>query len=175
VSRLTSGGRIDRSQPLRFTFNGKPFTGYAGDTLASALLANDVRMVAASVTYGRPRGIFSAGVEEPNALVQIGADPMLRATQVELVEGLDAVGLNGKGRLSVEPDSGRFDKLYAHSDVLVVGGGKRLRAAFAYWGWRAAGGSASKTTSLLRAAAAIELAGKRLDRSLRELKELLAT
>jgi len=124
VSRLTSGGRIDRSQPLRFTFNGKPFTGYAGDTLASALLANDVRMVAASVTYGRPRGIFSAGVEEPNALVQIGADPMLRATQVELVEGLDAVGLNGKGRLSVEPDSGRFDKLYAHSDVLVVGGGR---------------------------------------------------
>ena len=124
MSRLASGGRIDRSQPLGFTFNGKPFRGYAGDTLASALLANDVVKVATSVTYGKPRGVFSAGVEEPNALVQIGADPMLRATQVELVEGLDAVGLNGKGRLSPEREFGRFDKLYAHSDVLVVGGGR---------------------------------------------------
>ena len=124
MSRLASGGRIDRSEPLRFTFNGKPFVGYAGDTLASALLANDLGIVATSVTYGRPRGVFSAGIEEPNALVQIGADPMLRATQVELVEALDAVGLNGRGRLSPEPDSGRFDKLYAHSDVVVVGGGR---------------------------------------------------
>jgi sarcosine oxidase subunit alpha len=124
VSRLPWGGRIDRSRPLRFTFDGKPLTGYAGDTLASALLANDVRIVAKSVTYARPRGVFTAGVEEPNALVRVGAEPMLRATQVELVDDLDAIGLNGKGRLSNEPDTARFDKIYCHCDVLIVGGGR---------------------------------------------------
>jgi len=87
MTRLPTGGRIDRSRPFRFTFNGHAYQGFAGDTLASALLANDVRVVANSVTYGRPRGVFSAGVEEPNALVQIGPEPMLRATQVELVDG----------------------------------------------------------------------------------------
>jgi sarcosine oxidase, subunit alpha len=132
MSRLGAGGRIDRSRPLRFIFNGRPYQGYAGDTLASALLANDVRVVASSITYGRPRGIFAAGIEEPNALVQIGAEPMLRATQVDLVEGLDAVAVNGKGRLTPEPDSGRFDKRYAHCEVLVVGGGRSgLTAALA--------------------------------------------
>src|ERR1700737_3566373 len=97
MSRLASGGRIDRARPLSFRFNGTPYRGYAGDTLASALLANDVRLVARSVTYGRPRGVFSAGVEEPNALVQVGHETMLRATQVELVDGLEAIGLNGRG------------------------------------------------------------------------------
>ena len=124
MSRLKAGGRIDRSRPLPFTFNGEAYTGFAGDTLASALLANDVRVVARSVTLGRPRGIFAAGVEEPNALVQVGLEPMLRATQVELVDGLEAVGLNGKGRVSLEPEPGRFDKVYAHCEVLVVGGGR---------------------------------------------------
>ncbi len=132
MSRLASGGRIDRSRPLRFTFNGRAYTGFAGDTLASALLANGVRVVARSVTHGRPRGVFAAGVEEPNALVQIGPEPMLRATQVELVEGLEAVGLNGKGRVSQEPDTAGFDKVYAHCEVLVVGGGRAgLTAALA--------------------------------------------
>lgn len=132
MSRLPSGGRIDRSRRLRFTFNGRPYLGFAGDTLASALLANDVRVVARSVTHGRPRGVFTAGIEEPNALVQVGSEPMLRATQVELVEGLDAVGLNGKGRVTTDPDSGRFDKVYAHCEVLVVGGGRAgLTAALA--------------------------------------------
>jgi sarcosine oxidase, subunit alpha len=129
VTRLSAGGSIDRSHPLRFTFNGRAYQGYAGDTLASALLANDVRVVANSVTYGRPRGVFSAGIEEPNALVQIGPEPMLRATQVELVDGLEATGLNGKGRLSTQPESGRFDKVYAHCEVLVIGGGAAGRAA----------------------------------------------
>jgi sarcosine oxidase, subunit alpha len=124
MSRLPAGGRIDRSRVMRFTFNGHAYPGLGGDTLASALLANDVRVVANSVTYGRPRGIFSAGTEEPNALVQIGPEPMLRATQVELVDGLDATGLNGRGRLTAQPDSGRFDKVYAHCEVLVVGGGR---------------------------------------------------
>jgi sarcosine oxidase subunit alpha len=96
------------------------------------LLANDIGVVAHSVTYGRPRGIFSAGVEEPNALVQVGSETMLRATQVELVEGLEAIGLNGRGRLSLESPSpsgggqggGFYDKIYAHCEVLVIGGGR---------------------------------------------------
>jgi sarcosine oxidase, subunit alpha len=132
MSRLASGGRIDRTRALSFTFNGAPYRGHAGDTLASALLANDVAVVANSVTYGRPRGIFSAGVEEPNALVQVGNDTMLRATQVELVDGLDAIGLNGRGRLQLDssPSGGgqgggpRYDKIYAHCEVLVIGGGR---------------------------------------------------
>jgi sarcosine oxidase, subunit alpha len=124
MSRLPTGGRIDRSRPLRFTFNGNLYQGYPGDTLASALLANDVRVIANSVTYRRPRGIVSAGIEEPNAVVQVGPEPMLRATQVELVDGLAATGLNGRGRLGSEADDGRFDKVYAHCEVLVVGGGR---------------------------------------------------
>ena len=131
MSRLESGGRIDRSRQISFSFNGTTYRGFAGDTLASALLANDVRVVAQSISYGRPRGIFSAGVEEPNALVQVGPDPMLRATQVELVDGLEAVGLNGRGRLT-ESDRGRFDKVFAHCEVLVVGAGRSgLTAALA--------------------------------------------
>ena len=124
MSRLAEGGRIDRSRPVRFSLNGTAYTGYAGDTLASALLANDVRVVAHSVTLGRPRGVFTAGIEEPNALVQVGPEPMLRATQVELVDDLEAIGLNGKGRLVAEADTARFDKIHAHCDVLVVGGGR---------------------------------------------------
>ena len=69
--RLASGGRIDRSKPLNFTFNGKAYQGYAGDTLASALLANGVHLVGRSFKYHRPRGIYGAGVDEPNALVQL--------------------------------------------------------------------------------------------------------
>ena len=124
MSRLATGGRIDRTRPIRLTFNGTPYRGYEGDTLASALLANEVRVVARSVTYGRPRGVFSAGIEEPNALVQVGNDTMVRATQVELVDGLEAIGLNGRGRLSAEPDTGRYDKVFAYCEVLVIGGGR---------------------------------------------------
>ena len=70
--RTATGGRVDRSKPLGFTFNGKPYQGYEGDTLASALLANGVRLVGRSFKYHRPRGILTAGPEEPNALVQLG-------------------------------------------------------------------------------------------------------
>jgi sarcosine oxidase subunit alpha len=129
LSRLASGGRIDRARPIHFTFNGVRYSGYPGDTLASALLANDVAVVANGVTYGRPRGIFTAGVEEPNALVHVGNDTMLRATQVELVDGLEAIGLNGRGRLSIDPDANRYDKIYAHCEVLVIGGGRAGIAA----------------------------------------------
>jgi len=96
--RLDIGARIDRGQRLAFRFNGKSYEGFSGDTLASALLANGVRLVGRSFKYHRPRGIYSAGMEEPNALVQLGtgaaSEPNLRATQVELFDGLKATSVN---------------------------------------------------------------------------------
>jgi len=116
--RLSKGGRINRDRPVDFTFNDRGYQGYEGDTLASALLANGVHLVGRSFKYHRPRGIFSAGAEEPNALVQLGngartvAD--LRATQVELHEGLSARSVNAHP--SVEFDVGAvnswFSKLF---------------------------------------------------------------
>ena len=73
--RLANGGSIDRSRPLVFTFDGLDYQGYAGDTLASALIANGVHLVGRSFKYHRPRGILSAGAEEPNALVTVTARP----------------------------------------------------------------------------------------------------
>ena len=178
--RLPEGGLIDRSQPRGFRFDGARYQGYAGDTLASALLANGVHLVGRSFKYHRPRGIVAAGAEEPNALVQLGegarSDPNLRATQVELVEGLTARAQNcwpsvgfdigaannamsrlfpsgfynktfmwpasfwmkyeyfirhaaGLGRAPEGRDPDRYDKTYAHCDVLVVGGGPAGLAA----------------------------------------------
>jgi sarcosine oxidase subunit alpha len=124
--RHPSLGRIDRGQPLRFRFDGQDYQGYRGDTLASALLANGVHQVATSVRLGRPRGIVSAGSEEPSALVQIEwpfPEPMLAAPTVELYDGLVASSLRGQGRLSGDPDPARYDAVHAHCDVLVVGGG----------------------------------------------------
>ncbi|MDP6602989.1 MAG: 2Fe-2S iron-sulfur cluster-binding protein, partial [Rhodospirillales bacterium] len=96
--RNPSGGLIDREMPLTFTFNGRRFGAYAGDTLASALLANGVRLVGRSLKYHRPRGIVGDGADEPNALVQLGAgartEPNQRATQVELFDGLTATSQN---------------------------------------------------------------------------------
>ena len=94
-----SGGRIDRTRPLSFSFDGRVMTGFAGDTLASALIANGVHLVARSFKYHRPRGILSAGSEEPNALLHIDrgggrCTPNLRATQVVLYEGLCATSQN---------------------------------------------------------------------------------
>jgi len=120
--RLPEGGRIDRTKPLRFTVDDIEYTGCAGDTLASAMIANGLLEVAPSAYLGRPRGIFAAGVDEPNALVQL-ADPMQLATTTELVDGLEATLLSGKGRLTGQPDPARYDKRNAHCDVLVVGGG----------------------------------------------------
>jgi sarcosine oxidase subunit alpha len=97
--RCAAGGRIDRSQTLRFSFDGISYDGFAGDTLASALLANGVHLVARSFKYHRPRGILTAGAEEPNALVTVSRDaarytPNLRATQIELYDGLIAHSQN---------------------------------------------------------------------------------
>ena len=96
-SRCARGGRIDRAQPLRFTFNGDVMYGYAGDTLAAALLANGIRLVARSFKYHRPRGIVSAGADEPNALVQLAGaldEPNVRATTLRLFDGLVARSVN---------------------------------------------------------------------------------
>ena len=97
--RTEAGGRIDRNAELHFTFDGAPYLGCRGDTLASALLANGVHLVGRSFKYHRPRGILAAGAEEPNALVTIRRDgdrttPNLRATQVELYDGLEAISQN---------------------------------------------------------------------------------
>jgi sarcosine oxidase subunit alpha len=97
--RTARGGCIDRAQPLRFSFDGRQYSGVAGDTLASALLANGVHLAGRSFKYHRPRGIMAAGSEEPNALVTVRRDdarvtPNLRATQVELYDGLVAESQN---------------------------------------------------------------------------------
>ena len=111
MSRLASGGLIDRSRPLTFSFDGKSYAGFEGDTLASALVANDVRLVGRSFKYHRPRGILTAGSEEPNALVTLRsgayAEPNSRATTVSLFDGLEAASQNRWPSL-------RFDLLAAN-------------------------------------------------------------
>ncbi|OIQ29837.1 MAG: sarcosine oxidase subunit alpha [Alphaproteobacteria bacterium MedPE-SWcel] len=96
--RISGLGQVSRNRPVSFAFNGKHYMGVEGDTLASALLANDVHLVARSFKYHRPRGILTAGSEEPNALVTVGegvaADPNIRATQQEIFEGLVARSQN---------------------------------------------------------------------------------
>ena len=183
ATRLPSGGRIDRTRPIRFTFDSKQYTGCAGDTLASALLANGVTLFARSWKYHRPRGLLGAGVEEPNALVQLheGARtvPNARMTEVILHEGLVAKSIHASPSLAFDwraingffarlipagfyyktfmasqkawhffekhirkasglgaspelPDPDVYDKQFAHTDVLVVGGGAAgLSAALA--------------------------------------------
>jgi methylglutamate dehydrogenase subunit C len=96
--RLGTGGLIDRARPLSFSFDGQRLSGFAGDTLASALMANGVKLVGRSFKYHRPRGILTAGSEEPNALVELrsGArrEPNTRATTAELFDGLVAASQN---------------------------------------------------------------------------------
>ncbi|TPK69397.1 sarcosine oxidase subunit alpha [Mesorhizobium sp. B2-4-19] len=98
TNRLNNGGLIDRSAALNFRFDGKSFSGFQGDTLASALVANGVKLVGRSFKYHRPRGILTAGSEEPNALVELrtGArrEPNTKATAAELYEGLEAASQN---------------------------------------------------------------------------------
>jgi sarcosine oxidase subunit alpha len=107
--RLPAGGCIDRSRPLNFRFNGRPYQGYQGDTLASALLANGVKVLGRSFKYHRPRGIFTSGEEEPCALVETGEGdariPTCRAPLVPLSEGL--VARSQTGWPSVGLDLGR--------------------------------------------------------------------
>ncbi|WP_311032186.1 sarcosine oxidase subunit alpha family protein [Mesorhizobium koreense] len=173
--RLPQGGLIDRSRPIDFTFDGQKLSGFAGDTLASALLANGRRLVGRSFKYHRPRGILTAGSAEPNALVTVGTggrrEPNVRATMAELHEGMVAKSQNrwpslgfdlgavnqlfspflaagfyyktfmwpgalweklyeplirraaGLGKASYERDPDRFEKRWAHCDLLVIGAG----------------------------------------------------
>ncbi|KNG92649.1 sarcosine oxidase subunit alpha family protein [Pseudaestuariivita atlantica] len=173
--RLDKGGLINRGHKLRFSFDGVGYSGFAGDTLASALMASDVRVVGRSFKYHRPRGIVTAGSDEPNALMTVGrgaaAVPNTRATMQEVYEGLKAVSQNrwpslafdllslndlaapflgagfyyktfmwpksfwenvyeplirraaGLGALSWEANDERYEKAFAHCDLLVIGAG----------------------------------------------------
>ncbi|MEP7059729.1 MAG: glycine cleavage T C-terminal barrel domain-containing protein [Actinomycetota bacterium] len=132
----TGGSGIDRAASLRFTFEGKAYSGFAGDTLSSALLANGVDVVCASPIMGRPRGVMSAGVEEAGAFVAVQEpwfDPIGPATAVELVDGLVAVGRPGVGVLPQSSEGApSADHRHIHVETLVVGGGiAGLRAAAA--------------------------------------------
>ena len=123
-NRLQRGGRIDRARPLAFSFNGKACKGFAGDTLASALIANGVSLVGRSFKLRRPRGIVGSGAEEPNAVMQVGegagAQPNLLATQVQLHDGL--VARTTKGWPGVRFDVGAANDLF----------GRMLGAGFYY-------------------------------------------
>jgi methylglutamate dehydrogenase subunit C len=182
--RLPAGGFIDRATALGFTFDGKPFTGHAGDTLASALIANGVHLMGRSFKYHRPRGVISAGASEPNALVELREggrkEANTRATMIELYDGLSAKSQNrwpsldwdigainslassalvagfyyktfmwpksfwekiyepiirkaaGLGTASKEADPDKYEKSFAHCDLLVIGSGPAgLMAALA--------------------------------------------
>lgn len=113
-NRLPGGGEIDRGKPLTFRFDDKTYTGFQGDTLASALLANNVKLVGRSFKYHRPRGVFSAGPEEPNALVHLRSgdrqEPNTRATMIELYDGLIAESQN-RGK-SLRNDPQRINNLF---------------------------------------------------------------
>ena len=119
--RLQRGGIVDHSVPLGFRFDGRSFNGLAGDTLASALMANGVTLVGRSFKYHRPRGIFTAGPEEPNALVELrsGArqEPNTKATTVELYDGLEATSQNRWPSLKF--DAGALNQIA--SPLLVAG------------------------------------------------------
>jgi sarcosine oxidase subunit alpha len=127
MRRLLRGGHIRRDRPLRFTWDGRELTGFEGDTLASALLAEGVDVLGKSAAFGRPRGITSAGLEEASGFAQIlsggASEPLVRMTGVTLYDGLAAESRITRGLLASEKDAGRFDKRYAHCDILVIGAG----------------------------------------------------
>ena len=115
AARLPAGGRIDRKRGLTFTWDGKRMQGYAGDTLASALLANGEKILGRSFKYHRPRGVMSAGVEESGAIVSVGEgsrhEPNVKATTQELYEGLTAKGQNAWP--NVRFDAGAVSNLFS--------------------------------------------------------------
>lgn len=122
--------RIDPSSPRTLTVDGKQYAAAAGDTVASALLANGRLRAGDSLYLGRPRGIFAAGVEEPNALIHTyprrdgeAGESMLPATTVEVTDGLATRLLSGLGTLDPNGDGAYYDHKHVHTDVLVVGAG----------------------------------------------------
>ncbi len=133
MRRLPRGGRIRRDRPLRFSWDGRELIGFEGDTLASALLGAGIDVLGPSGSLRRPRGIASAGLEEASAFAQIlsgaASEPLVRMTGVTLYEGLAAESRIAMGVLAGETDEGRFDKRYAHCDLLVIGAGPAGLAA----------------------------------------------
>ncbi|HYP44943.1 MAG TPA: 2Fe-2S iron-sulfur cluster-binding protein [Propionibacteriaceae bacterium] len=130
--RVRTGSRQVADRPLTFFFDGVRYPGFVGDTLASALLAAGVRVAARSIRYDRPRGITSAGPEEPTAIVQVDEpfpEPMLAAPMIELQDGLAASTIRGRGRLASGRDPAAYDALHHHCDVAVVGAGPAGLAA----------------------------------------------
>ena len=117
--RLATGGRIDRSKPVRFTWDGQELQGFQGDTLASALMANEQLVLGRSFKYHRPRGVMSAGVEEASAIFTLGsgnrAEPNAKATLEELYPGLEAYGQNAWPNLRYDLGavSGLFSRFFA--------------------------------------------------------------
>ncbi|MEG2425032.1 sarcosine oxidase subunit alpha family protein [Glutamicibacter sp.] len=132
----SAGARINREEALALRVNGQQLSAYRGDTVASAMLANGLRSCGNSLYLARPRGIFAAGVEEPNALVTVGArhsqditESMLPATTVPVTESLNATLLSGLGVLDPNEDPAYYDHIHVHTDVLVVGAGPAGLAA----------------------------------------------
>lgn len=131
------GYSIDRSRSLSFTLNGSAYTAFAGDTITSASLAVTGSTVCGPSMYeNRPRGIYAAGAEEPNALVHIGArhpgyseESMVTATTAELFEGLTARWLSGLGVMDPAGDSAEYDRKWVHYDVAIIGAGPAGLAA----------------------------------------------
>ena len=109
--RLPSGGHIDRSRPLRFSFDGRSYTGYAGDTLASALLANGVHLLGRSFKYHRPRGALTMAGQDANTMVQLPSNPNALADRELIGEGLTVTGQNFSG--SLEKDRGEWLGLFS--------------------------------------------------------------
>lgn len=151
MKRLPAGGIIDRSSTLAFTFNGQRLAAHPGDTLAAALLANGRRLIARSFKYHRPRGLVAAGVEEPNALVTIGtgaaATPNLKATEVQIVEGLVARSVN------CWPGPG-FDLRAAHQLVSPLLGAAFYYKTFLWPDWQRFEGPIRRAAGLGQAPAA---------------------
>ncbi len=111
---------------VQFVFDNKTYHGNKGEPLSAALLRNHIKIVTESSYLFRPRGVFGLGYEEPNALVQIDSgsgEPMVPATKIELVDGLEVRSLAGVGDLPNKKDEARYDKKYVHVDVLVIGAG----------------------------------------------------
>lgn len=136
MRRLHDRGRIDARRSFSFRFDGREIPAHPGDTVASALLAADVRVLGSSVLMSRPRGVVTDWVSDPHAFVQAGAgdatEPLVRATQLEAHPGLEVESRLHRGVMPTGADPDRFEKRHAHCDVLVAGGGPAgLSAALA--------------------------------------------
>ncbi|MEW5422090.1 sarcosine oxidase subunit alpha family protein [Amorphus sp. 3PC139-8] len=153
------GALIDRSRPVHFRFDGRPMTGFAGDTLASALIASGTRLLGRSFKYHRPRGLLGAGVEEPNALVTLGAattrEPNIQASIIEIFEGLRSESQNRWPSL-------RHDIMTWPLSIVNQG----LKAGFYYKTFMGPGRRAwDFYEQVIRRAAGLGAAGKEMDQS----------